>query len=73
MTLVAVAEDAEGVAVQRKDAETLGRQITRAEIATAVNDLAEYLTGQRPTYSDPQIAGSYLVNVIGKRISWNRS
>ncbi|MBB5938791.1 NB-ARC domain-containing protein [Streptomyces zagrosensis] len=46
---------------------TLGQQIVGAHIATAVNDLVEYLTGQRPTYSDPQLAGSHLARVIGER------
>lgn len=48
---------------------TLGQRIkiTDAEIVTAVNELTEYLTGQRPTYSDPQLAGSHLASVIGDR------
>jgi len=46
---------------------SLGRQVIGANIATAVNDLVEYLTGQRPTYSDPQLAGSHLAGVIGER------
>jgi WD40 repeat protein len=45
----------------------LGQQVAGADIATAVNDLAEYLTGQRPTYSDPVLAGSHLAGVIGER------
>lgn len=45
----------------------LGQQVKGAEITTAVNDLVEYLTGRRPTYSDPQLAGGHLAGVIGDR------
>jgi WD40 repeat protein len=46
---------------------TLGQQVTGPGIATAVNDLTEYLTGQRPTYTDPRLAGAHLAEVISGR------
>jgi hypothetical protein len=45
----------------------IGQQVTGADVATAVNDLIEYLTGQRPTYSEPRLAGGHLARVIGAR------
>jgi WD40 repeat protein len=46
---------------------TVGQRAVGADLTTAVNDLAEYLTGQRPTYADANLAGSHLARVIGDR------
>lgn len=47
---------------------TIGENLSGADLASVVNDLVEYLTGRRPTYIDPGVAGSHLATVIGKRM-----
>lgn len=46
---------------------TLGQQVAGVAVATAISDLIEYLTGHRPAYSDPTLAGAHLAEVLGER------
>jgi WD40 repeat protein len=46
---------------------TLGQQVTGPAIVAAANELVEYLTGQRPTFTDPRLAGAHLTALIGER------
>lgn len=47
---------------------TMGRDIqSREELATKVNEVVEFITGQRPSYTDPNLAGMHLGRVLDER------
>lgn len=45
----------------------LGQRVTDASITTVVNELTYYLTGERPPYTDVELAGAHLGRVVGER------
>ncbi|MGA5306278.1 NB-ARC domain-containing protein [Micromonospora taraxaci] len=46
---------------------TIGEARSGAELAGAVNDLCEQLTGRRPAFADPEQAGYYLGQLLDSR------
>lgn len=43
---------------------TLGAHVGKAELAEKINDLAARVAGERPSYTDPEQAGSHLAEVL---------
>jgi WD40 repeat protein len=46
---------------------TIGEHLAGAELAAKINDLAEVLSGRRPTVSDPEQAGYLLGELLGRQ------
>ncbi|MDF5752797.1 NB-ARC domain-containing protein [Spongiactinospora sp. TRM90649] len=46
---------------------TVGERLAGAELATEINDLAEAISGERPSFTNPDRAGRHLTELIGHR------
>ncbi|SHN01873.1 NB-ARC domain-containing protein [Cryptosporangium aurantiacum] len=46
---------------------TLGEHVAGADLAAAINELAEQITGERPSFTDPEQAGHHLGRLLGGR------